>query len=68
MRDAEAGARVLQEQRGPSLATIAELDGGSDRSSRSRGSVAPAGDGQPDDAGDDQRDVHDAGHLLDDDD
>jgi membrane dipeptidase len=27
MRDAEAGARSLQEQRGPSLATIAELDG-----------------------------------------
>jgi membrane dipeptidase len=27
LRDAEAGARSLQEQRGPSLATIAELDG-----------------------------------------
>ena len=27
MRDAEAGARALQEERGPSLATIAELDG-----------------------------------------
>lgn len=27
MREAESGARVLQEQRGPSLATIAELDG-----------------------------------------
>ncbi|MDF2092807.1 dipeptidase [Knoellia sp. 3-2P3] len=27
MRDAEAGARALQEQRGPSLATIAQLDG-----------------------------------------
>jgi membrane dipeptidase len=27
MREAEAGARSLQEQRGPSLATIAELDG-----------------------------------------
>ncbi|GAA2168507.1 dipeptidase [Pedococcus bigeumensis] len=26
LRDAEAGARALQEQRGPSLATIAELD------------------------------------------
>ena len=29
MRDAEAGAKALQEQRGPSLATIAELDGAS---------------------------------------
>jgi membrane dipeptidase len=27
MRDAEAGARALQEERGPSLSTIAELDG-----------------------------------------
>ena len=27
MREAESGARALQEQRGPSLATIAELDG-----------------------------------------
>jgi len=27
MREAEAGARALQEQRGPSLATVAELDG-----------------------------------------
>ena len=27
MRDAEAGARSLQEQRGPSLATIKDLDG-----------------------------------------
>lgn len=27
MREAEAGARALQDQRGPSLATIAELDG-----------------------------------------
>ncbi len=27
MREAEAGARALQEQRGPSLATIAQLDG-----------------------------------------
>jgi membrane dipeptidase len=27
MRDAEAGAKALQEQRGPSLATIKELDG-----------------------------------------
>jgi membrane dipeptidase len=27
MREAEAGARALQEQRGPSLATLAELDG-----------------------------------------
>jgi membrane dipeptidase len=27
MREAEAGARALQEQRGPSLATIAALDG-----------------------------------------
>jgi hypothetical protein len=27
LRDAEAGARRLQEQRGPSLATIKDLDG-----------------------------------------
>jgi membrane dipeptidase len=27
MREAEAGARSLQQQRGPSLATLAELDG-----------------------------------------
>lgn len=32
LRDAEAGARSLQEQRGPSLATIAELDGTPDAS------------------------------------
>ena len=29
MRDAEAGASSLQEQRGPSLATIKDLDGAS---------------------------------------
>ena len=28
LRDAEKGARALQPQRGPSLATIADLDGG----------------------------------------
>jgi membrane dipeptidase len=27
MREAESGARALQEQRGPSLATLAGLDG-----------------------------------------
>lgn len=32
LRDAEAGAKALQEQRGPSLATIAELDGSPDGS------------------------------------
>ncbi|GAA4733134.1 dipeptidase [Pedococcus ginsenosidimutans] len=46
MQDAEDGARALQEQRGPSLATIAELDGTAGTGG-SADEGAPAGKGTP---------------------
>ena len=72
MRDAEAGARELQATRGPEPRPYEDLDGRPRRRGRHRRRLtarallsAEAGDGEADQAGDHQRDVHHAGHLLD---